>query len=458
MSCIGDEALNERTKLTKTDRLYLQDLGKFTLCFNPLSSGGFLILDENSRLLIDLCDGKKSVKEILDYFPNDKDDILKCVEVLLAKSIIIENTNPRPMSSRQSKSFACWLHLTNSCNLACKYCYVHKSKGEMPPSMAFSIIDTLILTCQINKLKRLVIKYAGGEPLLRKQLLFDLIEHTEISKPNDLSIKQSIITNGTLIDKDIARFVKQHNLGVGLSLDEIDSDNPARVFSDGRGSYKSALRGIEFLREEGVTPTVLVTITNDNYQQLFDLTRFLLSERLNFRFSFEKSYCQGPPDLLENLEELKQVLVSCYKLIGQELLDGNILNVHNFNDIDFRFPKNQVCGAGKNFLAINYDGSIGVCGMGLTTPFSEYKENIDLLNLLNTHNVIPTTPRSEIDECNTCPWIYSCAGGCPLLRFASSGTYDSKSPYCEVFKVVIPEILRIKGNQMIYKNTGNKYT
>jgi hypothetical protein len=43
----------------------------------------------------------------------------------------------------------------------------------------------------------------------------------------------------------------------------------------------------------------------------------------------------------------------------------------------------------------------------------------------------------------------SCAGGCPLQTKATYGRLDKYSPYCEVYKAVIPRILTIKGLQMI---------
>lgn len=400
---------------------------------------------------------KKTLREILNLIHSDEKKVLSGIELLLSKAIIYEVLEKQPTIQQKSGSFACWLHLTNSCNLSCKYCYINKSKGEMSSSLAYTIIDTLIFTCQVNELKKLTIKYAGGEPLLRKELLFKLVEYAEKVTPYELTVHQSIITNGTLLTRDTAKFIKEHHIGVGISLDEIDSTKPVRVYPKGEGSSTDALRGIENLRAEGVKPTVLITITRENYLNLIELTKYLLSEKLNFRFSFERAYCQSMPKLLDNLEELTQVLIECYKLIGREMIDGNIFSNHNFNDIEFKSPKNQVCGAGNNFLAINYDGKIGVCGLGLAKPFSVFSDKQDLLDLLRTNEVLSRTKRSEITECRNCPWIYACAGGCPLLRENVYGSYDTKSPYCDVFRAILPELLRVKGSQMIYKKAKNTY-
>lgn len=449
--------MNIDTKLNKPNRLYLQELEDYTICYNPLGTGGIVVLDSESRRLLDLCDGNKTAREILNLIPYDEKKVLSGIELLLSKAIIYEVLEKQPALQQKNGSFACWLHLTNSCNLSCKYCYIHKSKGEMPSSLAYSIIDTLIYTCQVNKLKKLTIKYAGGEPLLRKELLFELIEYVEKVTPPELTVHQSIITNGTLLTRDTAKLIKQHHIGVGISLDEIDSMNPMRIYPRGEGSSRDALRGIGNLRAEGVKPTVLVTITSENYLNLLELTKYFLSEKLNFRFSFERAYCQSTPKLLENLEELTRILIECYELIGREMIDGNIFSNHNFNDIEFKSPKNQVCGAGNNFLAINYDGRIGVCGLGLAKPFSFFSDKQDLLDLLRTKQVLSKKKRSEITECCDCPWIYACAGGCPLLRENVYGSYDTKSPYCDVFRAVLPELIRVKGSQMIYKKAKNTY-
>lgn len=54
--------MNFDTKLYKADSLYLQELEEYTICYNPMGSGGIVVLDSEGRALLDLCDGKKNAE------------------------------------------------------------------------------------------------------------------------------------------------------------------------------------------------------------------------------------------------------------------------------------------------------------------------------------------------------------------------------------------------------------
>jgi uncharacterized protein len=52
-------------------------------------------------------------------------------------------------------------------------------------------------------------------------------------------------------------------------------------------------------------------------------------------------------------------------------------------------------------------------------------------------------------ECRECIWRYRCAGGCPRLTFQNTGRYDAKSPLCEVYQAILPEIVRLEALRLI---------
>ncbi len=63
-------------------------------------------------------------------------------------------------------------------------------------------------------------------------------------------ISFSITTNGTLLTREIAGFLKENGVTVCLSIDgprEIQDRN--RPYASGRGSYEDVTRGIELLME-----------------------------------------------------------------------------------------------------------------------------------------------------------------------------------------------------------------
>jgi len=53
------------------------------------------------------------------------------------------------------------------------------------------------------------------------------------------------------------------------------------------------------------------------------------------------------------------------------------------------------------------------------------------------------------NPCRQCQWRYIYCGGCPLLTFSQKGSYTLNSPYCAVYKALIPEVLRIEAKRLI---------
>lgn len=54
-------------------------------------------------------------------------------------------------------------------------------------------------------------------------------------------------------------------------------------------------------------------------------------------------------------------------------------------------------------------------------------------------------PVSTKADCADCTWRYWCAGGCPLLTHRLTGRVDVKSPYCDVYGAIYPEVVRSEG-------------
>ena len=87
--------------------------------------------------------------------------------------------------------------------------------------------------------------FSGGEPLVRKDL-------PELAKyATNKGMRAVISTNGTLIDRNMAKILKDVGLSyVGVSLDGGEEVHDA--FRGVKGAYKKALEGRDYCREEGL--------------------------------------------------------------------------------------------------------------------------------------------------------------------------------------------------------------
>ena len=123
------------------------------------------------------------------------------------------------------------LHLTNKCNLVCKYCFVTLGPEHMTKEIAFAAIK---FATQSNRPTGLL--FYGGEPLLERTLIYDIVARTKtINEATGHVFYYKMTTNGVLLDEDFLKFAADINLSIGFSHDGPAQDD-CRVFPNGNGT------------------------------------------------------------------------------------------------------------------------------------------------------------------------------------------------------------------------------
>jgi len=123
------------------------------------------------------------------------------------------------------------LHLTNQCNLSCKYCFEKRGPERMSQEVAFAAVK---LSMENKNTSGLL--FYGGEPLLEKELIYDVVDYAKgIKKKTGHNFYYKITTNGILLDEEFLKFSKDVNLNIGISYDGPAQDD-CRRFPDGTGS------------------------------------------------------------------------------------------------------------------------------------------------------------------------------------------------------------------------------
>jgi uncharacterized protein len=157
----------------------------------------------------------------------------------------------------ERKMSAITLQLTQDCNFRCAYCIYSEEKNKKQRShsrkhmsweTAKKAID-FFLEHSIDSERRNVGFY-GGEPLLRFELLQQIVEYAEmrlIGRP----LTFSLTTNGSLLTEEIAAYLYAHNVNTLISLDgpkEINDKN--RVFKSGEGTFDTVMCRVSMLKEK----------------------------------------------------------------------------------------------------------------------------------------------------------------------------------------------------------------
>ena len=133
---------------------------------------------------------------------------------------------------------------TAGCNLECIHCRRITLADQLLPQdltteEAFALID------QIVEFARPIFVLSGGEPLFRPDI-FEIARHA-----SDAGLIVALATNGTLIDADVAKQIKESGVRrVSVSFDGADAQTHD-IFR-GPGAFDKSIAGMHYLAEAGV--------------------------------------------------------------------------------------------------------------------------------------------------------------------------------------------------------------
>lgn len=329
-----------------------------------------------------------------------------------------------------------WLHLTEQCTLACTYCYAPRHAHNMEERTGLDAIERLFAIARQHGYSEIWLKYAGGEPLLRFDLLRTMQTRAlQLAEAHGILLHSTVLTNGTALTPPIAAALRTLNVGLGLSLDGLDEAQETQRPLPGGSSTRAALRSLEIARAQGLHPHLNITVTAQSVPGLAALLRFALEQGLTFHLNFYRPTADPHPelDLNQHAPQVLDGLHAALAVIEQALPPWSLLN--GLLDLaNFTVPHAQACGRGRNYLVIGPQGEVSNCQMHMQEPVSTIWATDPLAELRNTES--PTDLRPE---CAACPWRYACAGGCPHLAGA----------HCALYKALFPELLRLEGLRLL---------
>jgi len=350
------------------------------------------------------------------------------------------------------------ININKTCNLKCKYCEkeVSSNNGKMSFNTMKHILDKLAEFPQTSY----NLQFFGGEPLMNFNLIKETVEYCKrIALRTGKEFKFIIQTNATLIDEEIALFLRKNKFKVGVSLDgpQFISDR-IRVFPDGSGSYRHALKGIEHLRNTGILFGVICVLSKINYR-FIDLIvkRFIdlgVKEfKLNIiepfgRASITKEYLLSEDEYCESLKKLMRILVNYKgKIIEQNL--KYILTKLVRSETTYMCMK-APCGAGSLMLAFDINGDVYPCDRFIGTEewkLMNFKEFVDvpLAKVRDNIKIATLQMRSPdtINSCKECRFKYCCGFSCPAVGYRVRGSIFSTPLHCKFYKCFIPYALRM---------------
>ncbi|WGL54121.1 mycofactocin radical SAM maturase [Nocardioides sp. BP30] len=322
--------------------------------------------------------------------------------------------------------------LTYACNLECAHCLSSSGRRdprELTTEQAKAVID------ELERMQVFYVNIGGGEPTIRP----DFWELLEYAIAHHVGVKFS--TNGVRIDPERARLLASPAMkgyvDVQISLDGATAEVNDRV--RGPGSYDTALRALEHLKEAGFKDAkISVVCTRENIGQLDAFKALADHYGATLRLTRLRPSGRGADvwDELHPLPHQQRELYDWLVAHGENVLTGDSffhLSAFGAADGSGALPGLNLCGAGRVVCLIDPIGDVYAC------PFAIH-DNFLAGNLLTEGgfgNVWRDSPLfAELRSpqtggaCSSCQFFDTCRGGCMAAKFFTGLPLDGPDPEC----------------------------
>ncbi len=412
---------------------------EYEVAFNPRGTGHVVVLN-------------KPAAEILDRFVHPAPLDHPLAHQLAALGILMPYPVPDTLPPALPTMLTAWLHVTSQCNLACPYCFASRRRESMTLETGLMAVERLFQTAQEEGFQGVKIKYAGGEPTLNMPLVRALHQQARrLAGRSGLQVNEVILTNGTLLDRPTLQWLHEENIRLSISLDGIGAvQDRLRPRLSGGGTFTQVASAVEDALDVGLRPHLSITVTRHNVDTLAEIGRFALDRGVTFNLNFVRPL-PGQPHLMPEPERLIAGVRSLLAMLNSRphlfrLIDSLL------DRCDLHAPHRYPCGAGRTYIAVDPQGHVAPCHMLLDSPQAKVTHVSDIHLLERVRAAVHVLRNPAVDEksrCRTCPWRYICGGGCPLLSRWYHGKEEASSPYCQVYRTLIPELLQAEGLRIL---------
>ncbi|MBT9132432.1 MAG: Anaerobic sulfatase-maturating enzyme [Syntrophomonadaceae bacterium] len=399
----------------------------------------------------------KPIDEILAIVPAGlKDIFVKTLTNICQAHILVPNTydeldyleKVKAIAFKGPRVHTLVLHLTDNCNLRCRYCYI---EGNIPKNYERRNMSAEVAEKAIDKFGQIIkarnfpkpptIIFYGGEPLINWKTLKHCLDYVRRKQKIGflpLRLGKLLITNGTLVTAEIAKELRRHRVSVAVSIDgpkEIHDLN--RVYRNGKGSFEDTIRGFRILGKEGLSPSVSGVLNKESVDNPLYIVRWII-EKLNAKalgFNHVSIFPGSPYDPVyeekfgDALIKVQEMIQSDYPKVYERRFNRKI---NNF--LDRRLLHADCTGCGEQMVC-SPDGQLGVCQayMGTRKTFKRdcfnqnYDPNQDPM-------FIEWSYRSPLNmtQCYECPALATCGGGCPRNADAFCGSiWEVDAAFCQ---------------------------
>lgn len=348
--------------------------------------------------------------------------------------------------------------IASRCNLACDYCYMYEHADQswraQPRFMSDDTRRKLAMRIgeyvRTVDLKRLVVVFHGGEPLLAgAERIAETASWIRSAVPSAAQIDFSLQTNGTLLTESALLCLAEAGISVALSLDGPRAANDVhRLGHDGESSFEKSLRALELLEQHPKTYAGLIAVIDPTIppEELFAFFAPRRPPRLDFLLP-DANHQRLPAGREINPNRYKDWLRHAFDLwfddystVPVRMFDAVLNGIAGIPSDTDAFGFGDV-----TLLSIETDGSYhdldvlkitaeGMTALGCDVESHPVAEAANSAQMAAHRQLL--TKEGLADRCLRCPEVEVCGGGSVPHRYSSEG-FRNPTIYCEEMLALI---------------------
>lgn len=363
-----------------------------------------------------------------------------------------------------------------NCNIDCKYCFykcLSSSREEYSKGfMNEETLEQLIIQAVDYADDYVAFAFQGGEPTLAGLDFFRrAVALQKKHNTKNLTIENTIQTNGIMINEEWARFLAENHFLVGLSL-----DGPKKMHDryrwdvSGNPTFEKVMHTVSLFEQFHVAYNILSVITNETARKASYLYSFY--KRNGFRFvqlipcmdeharTPGKQVIEGKQagkadvsGVLDEAPELKEpyavqpeqygrFLCEIFDLWYEDFRKGEQMDIRMFSNLAQMaagYPAEE-CGMNGHcscYFVVEGDGSVYPCDFYCMDQWKLGTVKDSFWTMIKSEKakefIKPTL--SVFEKCKTCSHFSLCRGGCRRWRENPDGGAPGINILCPAYEM-----------------------
>lgn len=297
----------------------------------------------------------------------------------------------------------------------------------MPPETFEKMFQASERLIEKGTYDTIAFRLSGGEPFLAFDNYKDMV--SVWNKKMKGRFRFGMLTNLTLFTDEMAEWMKENNIGMQVSLDDLYDSKPLNT---GKSSSDIVLKNIIKAQSYNISFSINTVLDIKKTASLVPIANYVSGFK-NKQWGLSASFTMSDD---KNMEKTIAILKEGIGILKENRFDiYNNLRFYNMIPI---FTGSGRCGAGTDTVAIGTGLEVWPCqSQCAEKPIGYYDENIDRLLRESKENEY-FYKKMTLPECAGCPIFNNCRGGCRVTH----GNPEINKVTCHIRREIMTYIFK----------------